>query len=134
MAYDPREGGVLLTGGDGKAGLLDDLWVLRGDTWRKLAQPEPAPPARGASLTWIGIGTLRFGGTRPGTGLPTGVARLWTGSEWYALWPDGNLSPHAYHGAAWDPQSRTLIVVGGKRDALYNSLEIWRVRVGPRER
>jgi len=132
MAFDPRAGGLLLAGGDGEQGLLGDLWVLRGDAWEQLTPPEPAPRVRGASLTWIGIGTLRFGGTRPDTRQPTGMARLWTGSEWYELWPDGNLTPHAYHGATWNPSSRTLIVVGGKRDSHYHVFRNWEVRVGPR--
>ena len=134
MAYDPRAGGLLLCGGDGEQGLLSDLWLLSGEEWRELTPPEPAPPVRGASLTWIGIGTLRFGGTRPETGNPTGLARLWTGSEWYELWPDGNLTPHAYHAATWDASNQSLIVAGGKCEGRYHPLEIWRLRVGARAR
>jgi PKD repeat protein len=46
MDYDPNMGGVLLFGGAGSSGYLNDTWLFSGGRWTNLSWVGPAPPAR----------------------------------------------------------------------------------------
>lgn len=46
MDYDPNMGGLLLFGGLGNSGYLNETWLFSGGRWTNLSWIGPAPPAR----------------------------------------------------------------------------------------
>ena len=42
MLYDPSRKKVLLYGGDGNSGILNDVWAWDGTSWEKLSDNGPA--------------------------------------------------------------------------------------------
>jgi len=85
MAYDPVSKKVLLFGGEGKTGNLNDTWAFDGSNWTQLA-PAVAPPVRnGATMAfdWISKKLIMFGGFNVNTYLQDtwvwdGATSTWT--------------------------------------------------------
>jgi hypothetical protein len=66
MAYDAADGTVILFGGQGRSGSLDDTWVWSGSAWAE-AHPATSPPAlAGAQMTYdpVSHDILLVGGDR----------------------------------------------------------------------
>jgi len=117
MDYDPNMNGVLLFGGVGASGYLNDTWLFSGGSWTNLSWVGPAPPARifasmafdpdpevNGSVVWGGyslsLGTLN----------DTWAWQAWAG--WVHL--NTTVLPPAADGAslAYDPADSALVLYG----------------------
>ncbi len=79
-------GRVILFGGEGALGLLDDTWQFDGTDWTQLA-PAVHPPARtGYSMTALGDRAVLFGGE-------TSDTWEWNGTTWIDKHPTPSPSP-----------------------------------------
>ena len=75
MAYDAADGTIVMFGGEGRTGSLDDTWTWSGSAWTQ-AHPSTSPPAlSGAQMTYDPVShhLLLVGGARV-TGAPLGGA------------------------------------------------------------
>lgn len=110
MCYDAARQEVVLFGGTGTAGYLQDTWVFDGSTWSQ-RQPTLVPPAlSGASLAFdAGRSVTVLVGSQAG-GLRTWE---WNGIDWAAppVPPLPNLVSHA--GFAYLPTIGRLVLAGG---------------------
>ncbi|MFC5700925.1 cadherin-like beta sandwich domain-containing protein [Cohnella faecalis] len=114
-AFDPVSQKVLLFGGEGSAGVLNDTWLWNGQTasWEKLT-PAISPSQRaGAQLAYDGEHLILFGGYKISGGTKTslGDTWLWDGTNWTDVTPTdpGASPPAAYNGQmTFDGQSAVL--------------------------
>jgi len=115
MAYDPATGGMLLFGGSstpGGANLLNDTWLLQGDSWVQLA-PTTSPSARAShSMVYDEANSriVMFGGHDAG-----GASQetwVWDGTDW-ALLASGGPSARSNFAMAYDRTFRNIVVFGG---------------------
>jgi PKD repeat protein len=108
-------GYVLLFGGVGAAGYLNDTWKFVAGVWTPIATSGAPSPRAGAAVTFNALtnSTVLFGGIGP-TGFLAdtfwfnGPDRQWTQS---ALSPSP--SARAYAAATFDPLNDTLLMFGG---------------------
>jgi len=77
---------IVLFGGQGAAGLLDDTWEWDGATWTQLAPPTSPPARRGHALSTINTSVVLFGGSDAGGSLQHDTWVL-TGETWSQLSP-----------------------------------------------
>lgn len=117
MDFDPNMGGVLLFGGTGDSGYLNDTWLFSGGAWTNLSWVGPAPSARGfASMAFDPDpevnGSVVWGGFNPGTGdlNDTWVWQSWAG--WVLL--NTTVDPPAADltSLAYDPADSALVLYG----------------------
>ena len=112
-AYDPTLGAIVMFGGYGTAGALNDTWLWRNGAWAALPF-QTGPSARGgAGLAWDGSELLLFGGD---TELCSDkvLADTWrlVGATWEPAQPA--VSPPARtvgHGMAYD--GTEVVMFGG---------------------
>lgn len=115
--YDPVERRVLIFGGTGETGTLNDLWAfdLRGQVWKKLA-PTGTPPAPrlGFDAVYDPVGQQMIVWAGQGAGFfnDTWALELRT-LAWRNLTP--GTRPKARYGSAsvYDPQTRSLVQFAG---------------------
>ncbi len=121
MAFDPHTESVILFGGLGTSGPLNDTWSFSNGTWRELF-PARSPPARyGAAMVFDADPSdaylLLFGGAG-GSGL-LGDTWKFTGTTWENLTPTraGAIepTPRANAAIAYDANStlREVVLFGG---------------------
>src|SRR5215831_3018635 len=138
--YVPTSDQMVLFGGGGDGGLLDDAWALSfGDApqWSQIqaAGPPPSPRARHSAIyDPVGNRMIVFGGasyfgemTNDVWALSLGPAPAWT-----QLDPAGTPpSPRAGHRAVYDPVRRSMLVFGGYQggDEPYGS-DLWELTLG----
>jgi len=117
MAYDANMNGVLLFGGVGNSGYLNDTWLFSGGSWTNLSWVGPAPLARAlASMAFDPDpevnGTVVWGGYNPGMGYlnDTWAWQAWAG--WVRL--NTTISPPAADLAsmAYDAVDSALVLYG----------------------
>jgi hypothetical protein len=126
MAEDPAHGDVVLFGGQGASGLLDDTWLWNGSSWSEARPAHNPPPRYGAQLAWDprshrdillgGMGGPDCSG--PAASSATGScgwldsAWAWNGSDWSQL-SLGPLAGHSLAGAemATDPAQRSIVLL-----------------------
>lgn len=123
LAYDPGLDKVILFGGQGFAGSLNDTWAYDpvANTWTNL-NPATPPPARGESAMsyLLGFGVVLFGGKNPA--LPAGQQVL--GDTWVFNGPTspGNWAlqtlatspaPRFGHAMSPDQLANNLVLLGG---------------------
>jgi hypothetical protein len=123
MAYDSARGEVVLFGGNrvlfGDSArppvMLGDTWVLRDETWVRMAADGPSPRAEAAvAYDPRRQRTVLFGGYRVSAGR---VDRLgdtweWDGQEWARVGTSGP-SPRSGAAMAYDPGRRAVVLFGG---------------------
>jgi hypothetical protein len=121
IAYDPGTGAVLLFGGLGPTGALQDTWSFLDGSWRNVTGASPdAPAARfGAAMTYDPSTSrvLLFGGF-PGSGEPTvALNDTWSYSDgrWTPLTVALAPSPRGWVSAAADSNAQDVVLVGGQR-------------------
>lgn len=115
--YDPVERRVLIFGGTGNNGVLNDLWAfdLRGQSWKKL-EPTGTPPAPrlGFDAVYDPVGQQMIVWAGQGAGFfnDTWALDLRT-LAWRNLTPGAR--PRARYGSAsvYDPQTRSLVQFAG---------------------
>ncbi|MCI4351055.1 MAG: PKD domain-containing protein [Thermoplasmata archaeon] len=113
LAYDAKDGYVVLFGGDGASGYLADTWAFHGGKWT-LLHPKVAPSGRDHStLAYDPVDgyLVLFGGSTSSTS----DADTWTfsGGNWTLL--HGTTHPSSRWGSslAWDPADQVMLLFGG---------------------
>ena len=118
--WDPTQNGrLLLFGGYGQNGYLDDLWGYRPEGgWARLSPTGASPPGRVRhTAVWDSRGgqMLIFGGYRDGS-----LDDLWSyrpaDNTWRRLFPAGPLPPaRDRHSAVWHESAGRMLIFGGSR-------------------
>ncbi len=118
MAFDPATGQLILFGGYGDSGRLNDTWAWDGSTWTKLS-PATSPSARyRASMAFDpATGQLLLFGGDDGSYLNDTWA--WDGSTWTKLSPGTSPSGRRSASLAFDPATGQLILFGGQAGLSY---------------
>lgn len=133
MAFDPVSRQVILFGGQGAGGTLDDTWAWAGGTWTELARGQPRPPRRaGASLAFVPqLGQLvLIGGKDDYEGNLSGPAYddawTWTGTAWQSVGSHDRFRRMDAMLAEADA-SGTLLLLGGRRALVEGARgDVWR--------
>ncbi|MBI1948773.1 MAG: hypothetical protein HYS27_24010 [Deltaproteobacteria bacterium] len=132
--FSPAAGAVVLFGGQGAAGLLDDTWLLdAGDSWRPAALADPEgdgspPPRAGAHVVVDAVDGLVLCGGWDGGWLLDRWA--FTGASWARLPDDDDDSQRARLVAAWAAEPMPLpptvvrLVDGARPPALVVTLDL----------
>jgi len=114
LEWDPVSKKVLLFGGQGASGLLNDTWTFSGSTWTKLG-PTASPSARtlAASCTDTKANTVVLVGGRTANGA---LADHWTwnGTTWSRV--SSSILPGARAGAGlvYDDHRNLFLLYGGE--------------------
>ncbi len=118
--FDPAIGKLVLFGGYGDSGILNDTWTWDGTTWVQLS-PTASPPARYfASMDFDpATGQIILFGGNDGNGGNLNDTWAWDGTTWTQLSP--STSPPARYNAsmAFDPANGEIILFGGYGDSGY---------------
>jgi N-acetylneuraminic acid mutarotase len=122
MAYDSLQGKVVLYGGLGSSGNLDDTWAYdpQDSEWSQMAPAQTPGGLRLFPTTYSPVSrqAFVFGGFRS-----TDLNELWAYSlaadKWEKKEPFGTLpGPRRAHGFCYDPESETFIAFGGFHSGL----------------
>ena len=121
MVYDSTTGEMLLFGGVGSAGVLNDLWAysLANNTWTELC-PTSSPPARmGQGMVYDSVAdrVLLFGGVNGNGNYPANLlGDTWSydrsGNTWNKLNPRTSPSPRTTQ-MAYDASRDRVVLFGG---------------------
>jgi hypothetical protein len=125
LVCDPASGRLLLFGGYGVRGELDDLWLFDGERWQLLAAHADPGPRRGAAAAFLDD-VRRFvvvGGLGPDGALDDAWAWAPESSTWERLAPApdpsrGRPAPRAFAAAAWERDGKRLLLFGGLDGAM----------------
>src|SRR2546430_1135126 len=112
MAYDKADQMVVLFGGQGLAGYLNDTWTWNGRTWDK-RNPASSPPARAnAAMAYDDAARqlLLFGGS---SGVALGDTWVWDGQSWTPRVPSLSPSPRYAAAAEYSASDKKLLLFGG---------------------
>jgi hypothetical protein len=131
MAYDAATGNVVLFGGQGNQGTLNDTWTWDGSTWTKLVAPKPRPEPRSlAGMAYdAATGNVVLFGGLGSAGQEFGDTWTWDGSAWTkqasAPHPSARIGP----AMAYDTATGNVVLFGGalvsQADNLYGQTWIW---------
>jgi hypothetical protein len=117
MAYDPATNQLVLFGGLGENGPLEDTWLWNGTSWSQ-AHPSTGPttpvPFGGSAMTYDEARRALVLITTGPSGHPELETWRWDGSTWTELHPAH--SPSAPDGdptMAYDPASRQIVLLAG---------------------
>lgn len=118
MAYDSKDGYVVLFGGWGTGGRpLNDTWAFIGGLWTNLSTPGPAPPAGGgASMTHDhGDAYLLLFGGGVNSSAPRALTWRFVAGTWKNLTATAGTapSPRERAGMAWDDADGYVVLFGG---------------------
>ena len=128
MAYDEHRQNVVLFGGFGSGGELNDTWTWDGSTWTQL-QPRVVPPGRNAaSLAYDARDhqTVLFGGCCQNSPYQAfNDTWTWDGRSWTEQVPD--VSPSGRVGAAlsYDDALHEIVLFGGANASPFNDTWLW---------
>jgi galactose oxidase-like protein len=122
IAYDPTitPAGVVMFGGTGALGLLQDTWEWTNLlTWTKLSPSGSIPPARtNGSMAYDTADSylVLYGGNGPGPAL-LGDTWKYTGGSWTQLSPSNSPGALSWASMAYDSADGYIVLFGG---AVYN--------------
>jgi hypothetical protein len=128
MAYDPKRGVVVLTGGDaaaadGTAAFPQDTWLWDGVTWSQgVASPAMAMPLAAydddlQSVVLVGFNNLSTGGSSFNDAAAEAQIWSWNGSAWNKVSSTSSGPPGRVQGTlAFDSTSHQLVLFGGLGD------------------
>ena len=126
LAYDSNRERVVLFGGRGSSGWLDDTWEWDGTSWENLTPiaPAPNPAARQeASLVYAGAGkVLLYGGD------DEGETWEWDGTSWTLVTSTSLPGPRDGATLAFDSARRRVVLFGGYYDRMFRD-ETWELGV-----
>jgi hypothetical protein len=112
-ATDPG-GNVVLFGGSTGTAYLADTWVWDGTTWIKASGTQPPSRAFAAAAYDSARGeTVMFGGLTAGGNTYYDDTWVWNGTNWTQRTLATRPPTRAWHALAADPQSGSLMMVGG---------------------
>ncbi|WP_171056385.1 cadherin-like beta sandwich domain-containing protein [Paenibacillus sinopodophylli] len=133
ITYDPALEKVVMFGGEGASGVLNDMWVWNGQSLQWQALAISTPPARaGASLSYDGENLVLFGGYTLSGSTKIRLADTWVfdGTSWEEKTPEK--SPPATHSATMAYDGKHAVLYGGNigeevRGTSYqiNSNKLW---------
>lgn len=125
LVCDEASGRVLLFGGVGAAGELDDFWMFDGTRWQLLAAHADPGPRRGAAAAFADSvrRLIVVGGLGPEGVLDDAWAWAPETSRWERLSPaaDPNRGApvgRAFAAAAWERDGKRLLLFGGLDGAM----------------
>jgi hypothetical protein len=126
MTYDAGHGQVVMFGGFGASGYLNDTWLWNGSNWTQ-ASPVNSPSARAAHAMVYDAATAQvvmFGGLSSASSR-LGDTWLWDGANWTQANPPS--SPPARDGAVmvYDPVTTQVILFGGVSNAGVDLNDTW---------
>ncbi len=116
MAYDAVNGNVVLFGGSGMQGELDDTWIWDGVNWAQASSHTSPLPRSGHGMTFdAGQGQVVLFGGMKGSGVPTWFSDtwVWEGQNWQ---PKSVATPPAARTdmvLAYHPALRAVVMIGG---------------------
>jgi hypothetical protein len=125
MAYDAATGTVVMFGGEGRHGLLDQTWSWDGTTWTQLTPAAHPPALAGAAMAYdAATGTVvMFGGEgRHGVLHQTWS---WDGTTWTQLTPVHHPVAREFTAMAYDAATGTVVLFGGLVDGQFASNDTW---------
>ncbi|MCI4330802.1 MAG: PKD domain-containing protein [Thermoplasmata archaeon] len=115
MAFDAADGYVLLFGGQGASGLLNDTWSYAGGTWTPLSLGHSPTPRSGSAMVYDSTDhyLLLFGGS--GASGPLNDSWRFSNGSWQVIPPAGGVSPPARANAsiADDARDGYVVLYGG---------------------
>ena len=117
MAYDPATETIVMFGGSGDSGYLNDTWEWNGKTktWTERFPVSSPPPRHGAPLTYdAASGTVvLFGGDENVFVLVYGDTWTWDGNNWTQQFPTDTPSPRTGTALGYDATRGDVILFGG---------------------
>lgn len=123
MAYDGQR--IILFGGGGLMGVLDDIWEWTGSTWNQLS-PANRPPARvqhRMAHHRARDEVVMFGGEFGTNVLDTWV---WNGSDWTRhAWAPGDPIARTHHAMTYDVVQDRVLMHGGLGPKNIGFSEVW---------
>lgn len=134
MAFDPVSERVLLFGGSGFYGALNETWAFDGTAWQQLETSGRPPTARfNASLVFdAGARRLLMLGGETHSGLSLSLASevwSWDGERWENQSPSASPAPAWLSGAAvaYDEARGRIVVFGStsREDSLKGTQDLW---------
>jgi hypothetical protein len=129
MAYDGAAGNVVLFGGSGAAGTLDDTWTWDGTTWTQQFPPV-SPPARQVDIQAMAYDAathtvVLFGGLNASLN-PLGDTWTWDGiaKTRTRQFPVTSPSPRRVS-IVYDTVTQTVVLFGGDNGAGMQYTDTW---------
>ncbi|MCI4330732.1 MAG: hypothetical protein L3K19_02650 [Thermoplasmata archaeon] len=122
IGFVPTFGGVVLFGGWDGHSYLGDTWLFRNGTWSLIESNGPPPRAHAAMAFDDAIGGLvLFGGSSTAANVTTYFGDTWnlSSSGWVQLHLVSVSHPQnrASAAMAFDPEARSLVLIGGTNGA-----------------
>lgn len=127
--------GLLLFGGEGATGRLDDLWILQSAGWRQLSANGTAPPGprSGCAMAPLGEGALLFGGIDQAGAYRSDVFALTLNlSNGTATWSALTTTGQQPSGRAFSALLPNYRLIGGLTSPTTPSSEVYRFRYDTR--
>jgi Galactose oxidase, central domain len=126
MAYDAANGTVVLFGGYGASGVLNDTWTWNGSDWSEQFPPVSPSPRHDAAMAYDASTSdvVLFGG-QSDNGMLLNDTWTWNGSTWSEQAPGD--SPPARIGAsmAFDSEGSNVVLFGGFGYQILNDTWTW---------
>lgn len=119
MAFDADHGVVVMFGGEGSGGLLDDTWTWDGDAWTEQHPPTSPLPRYGAAMGYDATHhqVVMFGGNGSTPGNETWT---WSGSTWHRV-ATAHAPDPMQSGMGFDSGTGQLLLVGMGTGSMFGS-------------
>lgn len=134
MAYDPARRRIVLFGGEYRSKSYSDTWEWDGKTWIRM-NPPVSPPARyGHAMVYDSSRrkvVLFGGGKYSSSGAYFSDTWEWDGKRWERIPAGPGPQYRKYHGMAYDPSRKRIVLMGGEYNYGYLS-DTWEFRIRPR--
>ena len=131
LGYLAANDSVVLFGGSGGSGFLNDMWSFRNGVWTELTPPGPRPPARFPRSLIPGHDGLYLVQVHTGTLQPTEDIWFYDGTRWREIaLPQGMHEVGAGFGATFDEAGDRLLICGGGCTTWYalDAQGVWQVK------
>jgi len=127
MAIDQATEKVVLFGGSGSNGLLDDTWLWDGRKWSPQTSEKHPSKRTNHSLASMESGVLLFGGSDHDVGNMRLLGDTWEyrGGAWARRAPSRSPSPRNGHRMALDLKTSRVLLFGGKADSGKPLSDTW---------
>lgn len=125
VAYDAARQVVVMFGGMGRNGWLNDTWIWDGANWREQSLARAPSRRAGAAMAFDPATrqTVLFGGSSGNDKL--GDTWTWDGKNWTQQHPATSPPPRIHHALAYDQARGTLVLFGGNSVGGLNLRDTW---------
>jgi len=117
FCFDQKTGQMILYGGDGTTGPLNDTWAWDATGWSQIAPATSPSPRTGTAMAYDPASgqLLVFGGFASQAGGPVFFSGTWAwdGVDWSLLHTAESPPPLAGASMAYDPSTRQVVLFGG---------------------